>query len=72
MRHTKNFTHIIIYGDEKSSFCKEKNDPRRETQTPESDCLWLLDFSPDQVHRLPPSGPLIAGRIKTSRKEHKF
>src|SRR6185437_14343516 len=27
-----------------------------------ADCLWLLDFSPDQVHRSPLRGPLIGSR----------
>lgn len=28
----------------------------------EADCLWLLDFSPDQVYRSPLQGPLAGGR----------
>ena len=28
-----------------------------------ADCLWLLDFSPDQVHRSPSRGPLIGDRL---------
>ena len=27
-----------------------------------ADCLWLLFFNPDQVHRAPSQGPLIGGR----------
>ena len=31
-----------------------------------ADCLWLLDFSPDQVHSAPLRGPLIGRRSTAS------
>src|SRR4029079_17038862 len=37
--------------------------PDERPTAQKGDCLWLLDFSPDQVHRPPLRGPLIRGRL---------
>ena len=36
--------------------------PDEEPTVPGADCLWLLTFAPDQVHRSPLRGPLIRSR----------
>ena len=43
-----------------SKNCPPTADERPAAQ--KADCLWLLFFNPDQVHRAPSQGPLIGGR----------
>lgn len=46
----------------KNSVDATQNDPQREPPAHESNRLWLLDLSPDQVHDLPLLGILVEGR----------
>jgi hypothetical protein len=45
-----------------NSYRRRPAAPNERPTAQKGDCLWLLDFSPDQVHRPPLRGPLIRGR----------